>query len=263
MDVVSGSISMTPEGSSEDAISTAAHLNKFAAAMAAGSYAHPSDLVRAVQLPEGATTRKAGQNELSWMIAPNSNPATQEGAYFGFIRGIADKDSAALANLFFAEGDSKGELARANAQRIVGANRLGEAIDVKLGPYGDALVAGFGLLTKMDHPEWTYALSENGDRAMGMFADGVGIQYREVGGIWRVDITPQAPQTDAQKCAEMQHDNQAVEQITADILAGKYKTAAAVRDALLDARLWACARSQLRGERIRASGQKRDSTLIL
>lgn len=35
----------------------------------------------------------------------------------------------------------------------------------------------------------------------------------------------------------MRHDNQAVERFAADILAGKYKTAAAVRDALLAARL--------------------------
>jgi hypothetical protein len=239
MDVARGSISVTFEGSSDDAISTAAHLNKFSAAVAAGNFAHPGDLVRAVQLPEGATTRKASQNERPWMIARNPNTATLEGAYFGFIRGIANKDSDGLAKLFFAEGDTKGELARANAERIVSANRLDEAIDAKLGPYGDALVAGFGLLTKMDHPEWSYALSENGDRAMGMFADGFGIQYREVAGLWRVDITPPAPQTDAQECMEMQHDNQAVEQITADIMAGKYKTAADVRDALLGARLWA------------------------
>jgi len=233
---------MVGGGGSDDAISRAAHLNKFSAALAAGRYAHPDDLVRAVQLPEGAIAPRAPQDVLSSIMFRTPDPAMPESAYTTFIRAVAMKDSAALTNLFFAEGDTDGRVARANAERIISANRLDEAIDAKLGPYGDTLVAGFGLLTKMDHPEWSHALSFEGDRptrATGAFADGIGIQYREIGGQWRVDITPPAPQTASQKCAQMQHDNQAVEQIAADILAGKYKTAAVVRDALLGARLWA------------------------
>jgi hypothetical protein len=46
-----------------------------------------------------------------------------------------------------------------------------------------------------------------------------------------------APQMDAQECVEMQHDNQAVELIIADIVADKCKTAAAIRNALLGAQL--------------------------
>jgi hypothetical protein len=232
-----GPLNITPEGSTDDAISTAAHLNKFSAAVAAGRYAHPGELLRAVLSPNGTTTGSERQNGLSRMMAENSDPIILEGAYFGFIQGIAHKDSDALAKLFFAEGDIDGGLARANAERIVSANRLEEAIDARLGPYGDLLVAGFGLLTRMDHPEWSHASWKNGDRAAGEFAGGFGIRYRRVDGLWRVDITPPAPQKAAQKFAEMQHDNQAVELITAGILAGKYKTAAAVRDALPGARL--------------------------
>jgi hypothetical protein len=219
----------------DDLISTAAHLNEVAAAVDAGQLRNEGDVIHAVQYradvpfqPPPALPRRS------------ADPETAEGVHYAFIQAVENRDAAAVAKLFHADGDTTGRLGRANAQRIVAVYRLQDAIDARFPRYGTLLVARFGLLTKADRLEWNGGLASRDDPNDAIDA-ATGRHYRNIGGTEIVDITPAPTRTVTEVAADMEHDNRAAGQIMTDVSSGKYKTPAQVRDAMLAAHFSAAA----------------------
>lgn len=191
----------------------------------AGKYATLDDVIRA--------------------ISPSSAPpvggydtSTLSGAMQAYARAFQDKDPVAMAKFYYAEGDLDGKLAEANARRIVSAMRFIEATAEKLDSAANGLAKKFGLLTDKDAPWWAESVTEHGDRATATLPRDLGeVPFCKVNGVWKLDLTPTPPMTAAQRAKELDHDNHAVEQITADVLAGKFKTLDEVRKALINVRL--------------------------
>ncbi len=174
-------------------------------------------------------------------MATKFDPSTVQGAVCGFIQSRTENDVAAMTNFFFAENDPEGKLARANAERIVDVNNLEEAIRTHVDEENvSVIVPMFGLSSGGDFPEG-YQPQVNGDRAA-LVSGGDPthpIWLRQVAGIWKEDLTPEAPMTSAEAAEETEHDNAAIEQITAAVVAGRIRTLPRVRDALGEARLYA------------------------
>jgi hypothetical protein len=144
-----------------------------------------------------------------------------------------------MADFFFAESDPDGRLARADARRICSAFQFEAAMHDHV-PGGAGLAKEFGLTSDdRDYPIFIAEIQEHGDRATGSFGgdNKETLAFRKIGGAWKEDITPKPPLTSADWAQQLDEDNVAVEQITADIKAGKLKTAGQIRDALGNAML--------------------------
>jgi hypothetical protein len=181
------------------------------------------------------------QAQMQQFMATKFDPTTVRGAVSAFVQARTKKDVAAMANFFFADNDPQGKLASANAQRIVDVADLEEAIRTHVDDQNfGAIVPMFGLSMGGDFPEG-YDPQVNGDRAaLTSGGDPTGpVWLRLVGGVWKEDLTPQTPMTSSQAARFIDYDNAAVQQVTADILAGKISTLPRVRDAVGEAKLYA------------------------
>jgi hypothetical protein len=78
---------------------------------------------------------------------------------------------------------------------------------------------------------------EQGDQAPIEFEDNTQLHCRKIDGIWKLDITPAKPQTPADMTKILEHDSQTLDQITANVSAGKYEEIDRMRDALMSAKL--------------------------
>lgn len=246
------------------ALARAAHYDEIIAGIASGKYATTDDIINAVNPQAGSAQQqraryqerqqemqqaeqmrqeqeKEAQAEMKQFMATKFDPSTVQGAVFAFVQARAKRDTASMTNFFFADNDPPEKLARANAERIADVIKLEEALRNSVDQENYSVIAPmFGLSSGGDHPEG-YEPQVNGDRAALTSGGDAAhpVWLRQVAGIWKEDLTPKAPMTSSQAAQEMEHDNAAVEQITADILAGKIKTLPLVRDALGEARLYA------------------------
>jgi hypothetical protein len=164
------------------------------------------------------------------------DPSTLLGVIDVFMQGLSGKDAVTIGKCYFVDGDIGGKFAKANADRVVAAVRLMDAMNNQ-GGAGLAMVHNFGLILKHDEPMMSDDPQVNGDRATTTFEDGSKMIFRKDGGVWKIDVTPASKAPLGEQAAAMERDAQVVNQIAADVTAGKYKTDAQVRDALLAAKL--------------------------
>ncbi len=162
--------------------------------------------------------------------------STFDGAAGAYDQAIQKKDVAALADCFYATNDTSGRFSRANAQRIVSAIELQDAIATYIHSDGpDNLVREFGLLPDLLQFYDTQNIEQHGDRAVYTHQFGPQTQtiaFKRVNGLWKQDITPASPPTLGDRADAVEEDNAAVARITAGIVAGRYITLFQVRDAL-------------------------------
>jgi hypothetical protein len=162
---------------------------------------------------------------------------TPRGAIGAYYRAFIERDENGIAGFFYSEGDPRGRLAEANAERILAALRFKDAIDQKFDNNGEGFVSSHELITAADQIWWCDVEQQGADRAVGVFEDNSRVSFRKIDGIWKLDITPAKPQTPVKLANKMASDLRILDQVTADALAGKYKELAQVRDALVSAKL--------------------------
>lgn len=210
----------------------------------AGKYATADDVARAlnprasriaqVQAMQ-AEQKKQDEVQEQQFLAQKFDLSTLGGAVSAYLQAIQKEDSAALANCFFAKNDPDGRFARANAKRILSAMQLMQAIGAHVDKnYAMSLPTSFGLLSE-PMSVWDFTdLKARGDRAVGAFGPGnkQAVWFQKVGGMWKQDITPNPPETSAERAEDMEEDSAAINRVVADIDLGKYKTLPDLRDAL-------------------------------
>ena len=217
-----------------------AEVEKVTAAVKTGVYTTADDLLDAISTTRKALReQRARENRQGQELAKRQlDTGTISGAVGAYALAFQAKDPAAMAKCFFAEGDQGGKLARANAERIASATRFVEIATKKVDPAAGILAKKFGLISDSDAPWWASNASVDGDRATARLPNGTGeVHFRKVNGAWLIDITPPPPATVAERIQQTEKDRLAVDQITTDIVAGKYKKIDDVRDALAAARL--------------------------
>lgn len=168
----------------------------------------------------------------------NFDQTTPQGAIGAYYRAFVERDEKGIAGFFYSEGDPRGRLAEANAERILAALRFKDAIDRKFNNGGEAFVSDdVGLIAPADLVWWCDVEQERGDHAVGVFENNSQVSFRKVDGVWKLDITPAKPQTPTGLASKMARDSKILDQVTADVLAGKYKELSQVRDALVSVKL--------------------------
>jgi hypothetical protein len=197
--------------------------------------------------------------------------ATDDPQLSQIIQQLADAaqrgDVKALAGFYHADGSTDDRLALANARRIISALALGTALTQHVSKdNGKSLVEQFGLIQHdLDLP-MIAQVHDNGGTAVatGSGPDAPSAWYKEIDGVWKMDITPEKPVTVSQRTQDLEEDDDAIERITADVSAGKLKTLPQVRDALGNAMLnadsdgaFATNDMRLEGEPLPASGRVR------
>lgn len=200
-----------------------------------------SEQIEVPRKQDAQRQQQEAQAQMQQFMATKFDSSTVPGAVGAFVQARTKKDVAAMANFFFADHDPQGKLATANAQRIVDVMELQQAIRTHVDDQNfGAIVPMFGLSTGGDFPEG-YDPQVNGDRAA-LTSGGDPthpVWLRLVGGIWKEDITPEMPMTSSQAAGYIDDDDAVIQQVTADILAGKITTLPHVRDALGEAKLYA------------------------
>ena len=230
------------------ALKLTAKYDPVVAGIRAGKYASADDVMNALLPPnspqgqERATQKQIEQQQRKQQeeadqqfLAMPFDASTLDGAANIYRQCVMKKDLTGMVRFYYVEKATDDEFARAYAKRILGAAALARALADHLPGSGkDSLVKNFGLMP--DLPEG-FELSEHGDRGIGTMPgpDQKTIWFRKVEGVWKQDITPQAPMTSAEAAQATEEDNASVDQIVADIVAGKYTSIRQIRDTLGEA----------------------------
>jgi len=215
------------------------------AGLAAGKYATADEVIAALypegspmgklrkfQAQERAEEEKREASEKQELLAAHFDPATLDGAIGAFLQARTRHDRTGLERFYYAEGDSKGRLAKANAQRLLIGFELEEAVKRQFGAdAGESFEGRFAL--PWDAPEWFPPEDVKGDRAVGASPGDEKLHYRKVGGVWKEDITTSIPA--AKRAQKMEQANAEAEQIVAGVRAGKFKTAKELEPAVTKA----------------------------
>jgi hypothetical protein len=178
---------------------------------------------------EKAEESKREEAEKQQLLAAHFDPATLEGAIGAFLQASVKHDRAGLERFYYADGDSKGRLAKANARRVLTGFELEDAVKKQFGADAGEVFEGMFVLM-WDAPEWFPPEDVKGDTAAGVSPGNTKLHYRKVGGIWKEDITTSVPA--ANRAEKMEQATAGVEKIVADVRAGKYKTAKEVERAM-------------------------------
>jgi hypothetical protein len=189
----------------------------------------PMAKMRKFEAQEKAEEAKREAAEKQRLLAAHFDPATLEGAIGAFLQARTRRDRAGLERFYYADGDSKGRLAKANAQRLLSGIELEDAVKKQFGADAAESFAGIFALT-WDAPEWFPPEDVKGDTAAGASPGDKKLHYRKVGGIWKEDITSSVPA--AKRVEKMEQATAGLEKIVADVHARKYKTAKEVEEAL-------------------------------
>jgi hypothetical protein len=232
------------------ALELTAKYDPVVAGIQAGKYASADDVVnvlcppnspqgqeRAMQKQTERQEKKQQEEVDQQFLTMQFDASTLDGAAGVYLQSVMKKDLAGMVRFYYVEKATDDEFAQAYAKRILGAAALARALaDHVPGSGKDDLVKDFGLMP--DLPKGI-VLSEQGDRGIGSVRgpDQKAIWFRKVEGVWKQDITPQAPMTSADAAKATKEDNAAVDQMIADVVAGKYTSIPQVRDALGNAML--------------------------
>ncbi len=151
---------------------------------------------------------------------------------------LTNRAKSTMISFFYSDLDSDGKLIDANTTRILAVLRLDEAINQKFDNRGGVLLAGLRVLSPADLGWWDGRdKKEQRDCATVTLEDGSELRFRKVDGAWKLDITPAKPQTPLELANIMERDSKILDQITADLLAGKYKNLSEVRDVVVSEKL--------------------------
>jgi len=206
-------------------------------AIESGEFAIQRDLRMRWQAGAYSSTQTPSPDRAK-LDAANFDKSTVRGAIAAYQRAFMERDKKAIADFLYSDGDPDGTLLAANTDRLVTVFRLKDAIDQKFANRGEGFVSDeAGLITPADLVWWCDVEQQQGDRAVGVFEDNSRVSFRKVDGVWKLDITPPKPQTPTDLAKLLEHNAQILDQITADVLAGKYKELPDVRDALISANL--------------------------
>lgn len=220
------------------------------AGLKAGKYISADGVLNALFPPDSAeVAARAAQREREQLAKKQQDVADQQllamqfdsstlyGAAGAYAQSIVKKDLPGMMRFYHVDNAKDDRFAQAYAKRILSATSLDEALRAHLAVAGqDSLAHDFGLFP--DLPTGM-SLNEQGDRGIGVRSgpDPQAIWFRKVDGVWKQDITPKAPLAANEATQATEEDNAAVERITSEIMAGKYRSIAQVRDALGEAML--------------------------
>jgi hypothetical protein len=194
----------------------------------------PMAKMRKFQAQENAEEAKQAAAEKQQLLAAHFDPATAEGAIGAFLQAQVKHDGVGLERFYYATGDRKGRLARANAQRLLTGFELEDAVKKQFG--ADAAESFEGMFELLwDAPEWFPPDKVKGGTAVAASPGDTQLHYRKVGGIWKEDITTSVPP--AKRAEQMEHATAEVGKIVAGVRTGKYKTPKEVEEALKKARV--------------------------
>jgi len=202
-------------------------------------YPNPEDLIQAVP--------PIRPRPAQWQFNPLPQPqitrtidkSTPQGAIGAYYLAFVSHNRSGIAEFFYSDGDPSNELANAQAARIISALTLKETVEqtFHVGENDDGFILAEGLTGKGDQPWWGSPGNERDDRATIDFEDDSELPMREVGSVWKLDITPPKPQTPMALANILEHDSSVLDQITSGVDAGIYRTAREVYDSLLSAKL--------------------------
>jgi hypothetical protein len=187
----------------------------------------PMAKMRKIEAQENAEEAKREAAEKQQLLAAHFDPATLEGAIGAFLQARVKHDRAGLERFYYADGDSKGRLAKANAQRVLTGFELEDAVRKQFGADAGESFEGMFTLT-WDAPEWFPPGDMKRETAAGASPGDTKLHYRKVGGIWKEDISTSVPA--AKRAEKMEQATAGLEKIVADVRAGKYKTAKGVEE---------------------------------
>jgi len=161
-----------------------------------------------------------------------------QGAIGAYKKAFDSRDKAEITSFFYCEHDPNYKLAPANAERILAALRLKDAVDLKFKGVGESFVSDDTLLlTAPDLIWWCGVEQERGESAIGVFEDNSQVSFRKIDGVWKLDITPPKPTTPEELAEPMKKNSRKLDGITAGVSAGKYHDLSEVRKALETAEL--------------------------
>jgi hypothetical protein len=192
---------------------------------------------RAAQRYREQLEKKQQDEAVQQLLTMQFDSSTLDGAAGAYAQLMVKKDLHGMVRFYYVDKAKDDRFAQAYAKRILSATALDEALREHLTDAGqDSLANDFGLMPELPTG---IALSEQGDRGIGtrFGPDQKAMWFRKVDGVWKQDITPQAPTTANEAAQATEEDNAAVERIASDIIAGKYRSVAQVRDALGQAML--------------------------
>jgi hypothetical protein len=213
----------------------------FINAINVGQYSTPDILIQAIRSEEKLPgreqfTQPTAAEKKENLNAEKFDRSTVQGAIAAYFHAFTNRDTLGITAFFYSDSDSDGRLVSARAAKILSTLHLKDAIDQKF-QEDDALVLAVGLSGIGDQPWWGSPEKEQRDRATLVFEDNSELPLRKVNGTWKLDITPTKQQTPAEMAKIMEHDSKLLDQIAADLAAGKYRTLSEVHDALLSAKL--------------------------
>jgi hypothetical protein len=217
----------------------------FINAINTGQYSSPDDLIQAIapgdrQPAPVPAWQPPAVRAIQNPLTAKFDRSTVQGAIGAYYQAFMKADELGITDFFYSDDDSNGKLVDAHAARILSALRLKSSVDHRFqiqNEHENDFILGMGMSVPGDIAWWGSPVKEQGDRAAISFEGNTELPCRKVGNIWKLDITPAKPQTPAELAKILQHDSQILDQITADVLAGKYNEISGVRDALMAAKL--------------------------
>lgn len=162
------------------------------------------------------------------LMAQHFDRSDLGGAVGAFLQARVKGNPLGLAKFFYAKDDKDGELAKANANRIAAYLRFQDAVQ-KI-PGWDKASFNIYFDRETDAPEWFGDIQMHGNTAVGKSEGNTEMRFIKIDGIWKEDIS--SPDPAGPQAIAMELDNAKLEQITCNILSGKYTTVEEVQSAI-------------------------------